>query len=517
MVEFNKQTTQPDLAKGSLRIPLPKIIGPYKIESQLSKGGMSLLYLAIHPETQKPLVIKVLLPKFVQNQELANRFLKEAHIIETTNHPNIVKLYGQGKWERGLYIAMEFIQGISLRQFIQKKSLSLKRALEIIQQVAYALCHLHTHGIIHRDLKPENILITESGEIKLIDFGIAQQHAPLDKERLTKEKKLMGTPIYMSPEQKQNPSSVTFSTDIYSLGILSYELILGRLSHGVIHLNLLSKPIRAILGKALEPDPTKRYQDIVDFLTDLSEYIAKMDEHKEEQPEEASEDMLNLIDETKKLLIDTKAPKWPQLEIAVAIHQGSTVSGLYLEFFHLSKNRYCIALAKSMNSGIPSLLHTSILRGMVRIALQKEEHPLQILNHLNLAIHSDRMGQRFSLTLLFLIPEKDQLIFLSCQSSHLYLLPEGSQTARLLTTPNPLLGAEENPALLETAYNWNIKDRLFLLSDEFLLPNRDDSWLFDHLMLSLQPQIEKILQIQHDKQKPPPQGASFALTVQRVF
>src|SRR5690606_36400224 len=109
------------------------------------------------------------------------QFLKEAEIIALSNHPNIVKLYGQGEWEKGLYIAMEFIQGVSLTQFILQNSLSIKRSLEILLQVAYALLHLHSHGVIHRDLKPENILITENGGVKVIDFGIAQleQEAPL--------------------------------------------------------------------------------------------------------------------------------------------------------------------------------------------------------------------------------------------------------------------------------------------------------------------------------------------------
>ncbi|MDE3048213.1 MAG: serine/threonine protein kinase, partial [Verrucomicrobiota bacterium] len=184
-------------------MPLPQQIGPYKVESLLSKGGMSVLYLGIHPTTSKPIVIKVLSPKYCKNKEMASRFLKEAAIIGMAHHPNIVRLYGQGAWEKGLYIAMEFVQGISLRQFIQQKSLTHQRALEIILQVAYALCHLHTHGVIHRDLKPENILITESGEIKVIDFGIAHLQGEAGTERITQKRKVMGTPVYMSPEQKE--------------------------------------------------------------------------------------------------------------------------------------------------------------------------------------------------------------------------------------------------------------------------------------------------------------------------
>jgi serine/threonine protein kinase len=281
MPDISDQPTIPTLTKDVTPL-LPKKIGPYKIESLLKKGGMSFLYLGVHPESARPIVIKVLSPKFIKNEIVMQRFLKEADIIRLSNHPNIIKLYGEGKWDQGLYIAMEFIQGISLKQFLLEKSLSLKKALEIVLQVAYALCHLHSHGVIHRDLKPENILITENGEIKVIDFGIAQ----LIDEEISETKHFIGTPVYMSPEQKEDPTKVSFASDIFSLGVLTYELILGKLSHGIINLSLIPKKLRGILEKALAPDPKKRYSDIVDFITDLSEYIrsyAEMEEKKNEE------------------------------------------------------------------------------------------------------------------------------------------------------------------------------------------------------------------------------------------
>ena len=129
---FSKQNTLPDLVgEKDIPFPCPSHIGPYKIESLFNRGGMSILYLATEPSIPRPLIIKVLSPRLSKNKEISARFLKEAEIIAMTNHPNIVKLYGQGEWEKGLYIAMEFIQGISLRQFIQNHALSQKRALEI--------------------------------------------------------------------------------------------------------------------------------------------------------------------------------------------------------------------------------------------------------------------------------------------------------------------------------------------------------------------------------------------------
>src|SRR5262245_36098130 len=227
--DFYKQPTLVDIEQKEEedRERMPKHIGGYKIESLLDKGGMSLLYLGVHPETHELVTIKVLSSKYVSYPEMVERFMKEAEIIELTNHPNIVKLYGHGKWEGGVYIAMEFIQGLSLRQMILQEAMSLKRSLQFILQIAHALAHLHTHGIIHRDLKPENILLTAQGGVKVIDFGISQVYT--QKERGGDKVRVMGTPVYMSPEQREDPLHVTFASDIYSLGIISYELVLGRL------------------------------------------------------------------------------------------------------------------------------------------------------------------------------------------------------------------------------------------------------------------------------------------------
>ena len=150
---------------------------------------------------------------------MVQRFLREADIIALADHPNIVKLYRQGTWEGGLYIAMEFIGSLSLRKYILRNLISLKHALELVLEISMALCHLHAHGVIHRDLKPENILVTEVGEVKVIDFGIAQllTDSPTDPRA---RRRLVGTPIYMSPEQKNDPESTSYPSDIYSLGII---------------------------------------------------------------------------------------------------------------------------------------------------------------------------------------------------------------------------------------------------------------------------------------------------------
>lgn len=458
---FHKLDTLPDLRppKKGRSLPLPEKIGPYKIESLLNQGGMSLLYLGLHPKSAEPIALKVLLPKYLKNKEISARFLNEAKIIESTHHPNIVKLYDVGEWEKGLYIAMEFIRGVSLRQFIQKKSFSLKRALEIILEVAHALSHLHSHGVIHRDLKPENILITENGSIKLIDFGIAQLQDEVDKNLAQKR---MGTPFYMSPEQLENPNKVSFLTDIYAIGIIAYELILGKSTHGIIHLERLTSPLKKIIEKTLQANPKLRYQNILDFITDISLYLQELDDKKEE----ASSPDLSHIDYVQSLLIPTKI-RSPQVEIAIGVERKAPPGSPYLEVLPLADNKLAIVLAESIHSDIASLTDTAVLRGMVRMMMQQDhalEKPNQIIARLNTAVHKDSKINQFRFSLLLLTPEKNLLSFISCGFTDLWHIEEGSQKVRELSTPNPLLGSAANTIFIETNDNWNSGDMIILHS-----------------------------------------------------
>lgn len=506
--------TIPDISideKVSKKIPAK--IGPYKIESLLNKGGMSLLYLAIDPKTTQPVVIKVLSPKYLKNKEIASRFLKEAKIIGFTDHPNIVKLYDQGQWEKGLYISMEFIRGISLKQFILQKSLSHTKALQIILQVAYALCHLHTHGVIHRDLKPENILICEDGQIKVIDFGIAQLDHELYKERITQKKRLMGTPIYMSPEQKEDPLKVSYSSDIFSLGIITYELFLGRLSHGVIHLALLPKKLRGIIEKALKISPEERYLDIVDFISDISGYIKSCDEDPQEENDEPEEIAQTLFKAQK--LCQPTIFEDSQFEIGIKCQEGLFFSGLYYDFFKIN-NRLFIFLVESKQTGINSMIHTTIFRGMVRM-LMNEIDPSstgsEILSKLNETLFTDSIDELFSTTLVILDPETDSLSLFLCESLPLIHLPFGKKSPNYLQNPNPYLGKKENSTFLGTSDNWFAQDILSLRSGGFA-ENENLSHLITENRHNSAKHISELLFEKVDRKVNRP---LFTLTIKRVF
>lgn len=466
---FFKQTTMPGIAVEELKIPLPSKIGPYKIESLLNKGGMSLLYLGLHPETKQPIAVKVLLPKYVDHPEMIKRFLKEAEIIALTDHPNIVKVFGQGEWEGGLYIAMELIQGISLRQFILQHSLSLKRSLEIILQVCYALLHLHTHGVVHRDLKPENILITEDGEIKVIDFGIAQIH----EEKESRNSSIIGTPDYMSPEQKENPAKVSFASDIYSLGVIGYELILGKLSFGMINLSSLPGRLKKIIGKALAVSVEERYQDIVDVITDVSAYL-KSDELQKEKPEsDRIREFFETIQTSQLLISPSTTPEWPHIDVGMAKFKMPEQFGLYYDFFQWPNDTFSLIIVQSLSKDIDSAVYASIIRGMTKLYTHEKSlnpkdpfRPLSFVTTLNEMLSKDHFPNYAALSILTLSPWKDQLSFISCGLSSLVRLPEASNSPHLLKLNNPPLGKDSNAEFLETIDNWKIGDTLVFHSLE---------------------------------------------------
>lgn len=441
---------------------IPAMIGPYKIEGFLKKGGMSYLYLATHADSLEPIVVKVLLPEYLAHPEMVQRFLKEAQIIGLANHSSIIQLYGQGEWEGGLYIAMEYIQGMSLRQYMLQNLISLQHALELTMEIAMALCHLHSHGVIHRDLKPENVLITDSGNVKVIDFGISQ----LISERIISgsgehRKRLMGTPVYMSPEQKENPESTTYASDVYSLGIIVYELVLGKPSHGNIHLGLMPKRLHKILAKALQPRVEDRYQDVVDFMSDISEYLHSstlLKENQELAPLSALSESLRHAQYT---LVPEKAPQWPNMEIGFASYRNETVSSFYYDFFDLPYDAYAIMIGEPSMKGPPGIVYKSLLRGMVRALCKLTQKPEELALALNALLIEDPMKQTFAVSYLILLPSENQLRYISCGCGLAWHIAKEGAVSQLQSN-HPILGIASRTQFVEEWHVWNPGDEIIL-------------------------------------------------------
>jgi serine/threonine protein kinase len=503
--DFHKQLTNPGLAASSgsaAPIAVPESIGPYKIECLLDKGGMSILYLGTHPDTKEPTTIKVLSPKYISHPEMVRRFTNEAEIISMTNHPNIVQLYGYGEWENGLYIAMEFIQGISLRQYILQTPVSLMRALDIIIDIAYALCHLHAHGVIHRDLKPENILITEEGEVKVIDFGIAQLLAESDSDSGSKPtRQLIGTPIYMSPEQRDNPTSVSYPSDIYSLGIIAYELILGKLSHGQIHISLMPKGIQKILSKSLQPKAEDRYHDIVDFIAEVAAYKNSALLQKEQKAADPLSEMVENMKRAQMTLVASVPPQWPIVEIGLAGHQGISISGIYYDFFDIPDGGYGIIMGESSAKGAEGVVYTAVLRGMVRSLCRLTTKPVELVTILNDIIFRDSMQQQFNLNYLVINPHLNEFRYISCGYGDLWQIKQGQDVFQKFATENQALGVAPDSVFKEISGSWNVGDTLLLntfavskqISPNDFSEEHFEQALQENLGRSPQKQVEGIL------------------------
>lgn len=200
--------------------------GRYQIVSELGRGSMGVVYQAHDPQINRLVALKVLREDRVTSEDYLQRFLKEATAIGRLSHPGIVTVYDVGQDHGTVYIAMEFLEGEPLDQFASNRKLSLRNIVKIGVQVAQALHYAHEKGIVHRDIKPPNIIYTGEETIKVTDFGIAHIDDP-DGQQITRAGEILGTPVYMAPEQVMG-QPVDGRSDLYSLGVILYELTTGK-------------------------------------------------------------------------------------------------------------------------------------------------------------------------------------------------------------------------------------------------------------------------------------------------
>jgi serine/threonine protein kinase len=210
-------------------------LGPYEILSPLGAGGMGEVYRARDSRLRREVAIKVLSPEFSSDMNRRSRFEQEAHAASALNHPNIIAIYDIGSDESGLWVAMECVEGKTLRELTESGRLPTSRVLDVGAQIAEGLARAHAAGIVHRDLKPENVMISKDGFVKILDFGLAKLSAPLGGEGSnlptaaprTDAGTIMGTVGYMSPEQATG-RPVDFRSDQFSLGAILYEMAAGK-------------------------------------------------------------------------------------------------------------------------------------------------------------------------------------------------------------------------------------------------------------------------------------------------
>jgi len=240
----------------------------------LGKGGMGAVYKARQRGLNRLVALKILPPEVGRDPTFAQRFEREAQALGRLNHPNVVTVYDFGQTDGLYFFLMEYVDGVNLRQAIKAGSMTPEAALAVIPQVCDALQYAHDEGVVHRDIKPENILLDRRGRAKIADFGLAKllAHDP-SEVHLTQTHQIMGTLRYMAPEQMEGTHQVDHRADIYSLGVVFYELLTGELPIGrfaapskKVHIDVR---LDEVVLRALEKEPELRYQQVSEVKMDV--------------------------------------------------------------------------------------------------------------------------------------------------------------------------------------------------------------------------------------------------------
>jgi tRNA A-37 threonylcarbamoyl transferase component Bud32 len=258
-------------------------IGPYRIVDRLGQGGMATVFKAYHASLDRYVALKVLHPAFLEDPTFLTRFQREARIVAKLDHPSIVPVYDFGEHREHPYLVMRFVEGETLKARLASGPLEQSEVTQIAEAVGGALSYAHSRGVLHRDIKPSNIILSSEGQIYLTDFGLARM-AEAGESTLSRDM-LVGTPQYISPEQASADKRLDARTDVYSLGVVLYELLVGRAPfqadtpYAIVHDHIftplplprsinadLPEEIERMLLKALAKDPDDRFATVGEML-----------------------------------------------------------------------------------------------------------------------------------------------------------------------------------------------------------------------------------------------------------
>lgn len=290
----SKGDKEPKASSGSGSIPILEAgndFAGYRIIRKIAHGAMGVVYLAEDPKLRRKVALKVILtvPGMQATDDQVNRFLREAQSIAKLRHKRIVPVYEVNSFENCHYFTMEYIEGPTLEQYLVKNNITAAKAIEIVLGIAEGLQEAHEKGIVHRDIKPANIIMQNGESPMITDFGLAKilEH----EQKLTMTGSMLGTPCYMSPEQARGDSDLDYRSDVFSLGVLLYEMVTEKLPFkGESYMKTilmvingdyvlprkikprLSRDVESIIKKSLEKDREFRYENMIDFIDDCTRF-----------------------------------------------------------------------------------------------------------------------------------------------------------------------------------------------------------------------------------------------------
>jgi serine/threonine-protein kinase len=262
--------------------------GPYRIIEQLGQGGMATVYKAYHASLDRYVALKVLHPAFQLDQTFTTRFQREARVVARLEHPNIVPIYDYSEHESRPFLVMKYIEGDTLKARLNQGPLTSEEIERVVNSVGSALAYAHNQGILHRDVKPSNVMISKDGVMYLADFGLARI-AEAGESTMSSDS-IMGTPQYISPEQAMGKKDLDARTDIYSFGVMLYELVVGQVPFNadtpfsIIHDHIykplplpmkvnpnVPEPVQRVLLRALAKDRLDRYTSTEELMSAFKE------------------------------------------------------------------------------------------------------------------------------------------------------------------------------------------------------------------------------------------------------
>jgi serine/threonine protein kinase len=421
-------------------------VGPYRLVEKLGKGGMATVFKAYHPSLDRYVAIKALHPAFMEHPGFIDRFEREAKVVAKLEHPNIVPIYDFSEHEDRPYLVLKFVRGETLKSRLEKSKLTYKESRHIFRVISSALAYAHQEGVLHRDVKPSNVLIEKGGQVYLADFGLARI-AETSQTTLSGQM-MMGTPHYISPEQAKGLGNLDSGTDIYSLGVMMYELLVGEVPFqadtpfSVIHDHIysplplpresnpdLTEDIQRAILKALAKKREDRYESISEM---MAVFLRAFETLIREHPEDGEAPTLMLKPEVKKT---TPAQRVDQEEVAdtealpgAAVREKPTKRGIpsWVWWFVLpSLVLFCLGsmvISNALKPPGPNLISPGTLTQEANLQSNPALNEIQSINQ-RIRENPDDPFLRFELGVAYLDADRPQLARDAFQKA--YQLAEG--------------------------------------------------------------------------------------------